>query len=195
MKRHRVRILFVISVIILVALACTLSTNKQDEKDQIEQDQIEQDQSDQDQILQDQIEQDLAAVCNGNNYLKVQAEITKNEVTQFGTSCWYKLTITNTHPDYYIWPFIYNWHEDGYQNIKEGRWQKMIRLGPGKSIEWTGNYTTYKDTDAKGPNVNEAQHLVGIFDSPDCMTLVSMEDVKLPSYYSLRPTDPCSPGK
>ena len=138
--------------------------------------------------------------CDASAYLEVKAEITKDQVNQFGTrECQYKLTITSLDV-VSIWPYIYRWEEDGYQNTKEGEWLSYEELGPGESREWSGMHITYTDPDASGPYVLEFQRIAGVTDSPECQALNSeagrLADNGILKEFSIPlPDNPCAPVK
>lgn len=134
--------------------------------------------------------------CDGKKYLALYDEIVEQTLNDLGTSaCWYKLTITNTSTETTIGPVVYNWHEDGYQNVKEGKWEALISLGPGESVEWTGNYTTFTDPDAKGPLMNDARYIAGVIDSPDCASLRFNNDYLQTPALTTQLFNPCKPDE
>jgi len=100
--------------------------------------------------------------------LSLQETLVNTNTNEVGTrACHYNITIMNYAP-YPITPVVYSYHEDGYQKLKEGKWEVLRTLNPGESYVFPSEYTTFQDPDASGPLVGTIKRYIGIIDRAEC---------------------------
>jgi hypothetical protein len=126
--------------------------------------------------------------CDVSDKLTDVAVIAFTKLSESGAnSCHYTVTIVNTGKDFTALPILYYEHKDAYNHLdtKYGmfeRWDKFSEIGPGASLEFSGDYITFIDPDAYGSSYTTLLKIAAINKNiPECAAIYWDKD-KLEDY-------------